>query len=525
MRRHPAHVVAGLLLGAVLAVAVVLLRSEPAAAHAELVATDPPSGGSVDDAPTAIVLRFSERVSASEDAVRLHDASGARIPLGPTVSDGATVRAEPGEPLAESAYVVTWRVTSEDGHPIAGSFVFAVGAASVSDVDPAVGPDDAWWEVLGWFARAVATVGLLVAAGLTTAVLAGMETTRGLFGLRTCAAAAAIVASLLGIPVQAALQTGGGLGALGREGALADALGGGVGWSLLVLVCGLGVLALADPVGGRWHRWASSVGVLAVAAAPALTGHTRSTHPEALLALVDALHVLAAAVWVGALVALVAVVPRGSTTAFPRTSVRLAVGGVASATTAGLVLGWSQVEAFSALWSTRYGGLLLGKTALVAAAVGIGRWNRRRGSRRWLTTEVLLLAGVVGITAVLVQEPPPRSAAPATAPAVIAAFGEGTVEVVAEPSSSGEPVLGFAFASKNDAIDDRWVEVVTRLSRPDLGIEGLRAVASREGPGVWRTSPVRLPVAGTWTIELFAGTADGAVVTALVDLELEVEVG
>lgn len=522
MRRRPARVVAGLVLGVVLAVALVLVRSEPAAAHAELVATDPPSGGSVADAPTVIVLRFSERVSASEDAIRLHDASGARIALGPTVSDGAAVRAEPGGPLAESAYVVTWRVTSEDGHPIAGSFVFAVGAASVSNLDPAVGPDDPWWEVLGWFARAVATGALLVATGLTSAALLGMETTRGLLGLRRGAAAAAIVASVLGIPVQAALQTGGGLGALSREGALADALGGGIGWSLLVLVCGLGVLALADPVGGLGHRSASLFGVLAVAVAPALTGHTRSTDPEALLALVDALHVLAAAAWVGALAALLAVAPRGSTTAFPRTSVRLAVGGVACATSAGLVLGWSQVEAFSALWSTRYGGLLLAKTAFVAAAVGIGRWNRRRGSRRWLATEVLLLAGVVGITAVLVQEPPPRSAAPAAAPAVIAALGDGTVEVTTEPSSSGEPVLGFAFSTEDGEIDDRWVEVVARLSRPDLGIEGLRVVASREGPGAWWTSPVRVPVAGTWTIELFAGTADGTVVTTLVEVELDV---
>ena len=47
-------------------------------------------------------------------------------------------------PLREGTYVLSWRVTSADGHPLGGSLLFSVGAVSAApvsgqlDTDPAV---------------------------------------------------------------------------------------------------------------------------------------------------------------------------------------------------------------------------------------------------------------------------------------------------------------------------------------------------------------------------------------------------
>jgi copper transport protein len=77
------------------------------------------------------------------------------------------------------------------------------------------------------------------------------------------------------------------------------------------------------------------------------------------------------------------------------------------------------------LWETTYGLLLVTKVALVLPVLAFGAYNNRvavrrlrdgtaspREQRRFLHTaaaELVVLAVVVGVTALLVNEPPPRT--------------------------------------------------------------------------------------------------------------------
>jgi len=122
----------GITLAAV--VLVVVVPASPAAAHAELVSTEPASGEVLPTAPEQVVLHFTEGVQVGDDAVELFASAGDEIDVGEvTTADRGAAVAVDVPALDDGAYVVAWRVTSADSHPIHGAFTFRVGAAASSD--------------------------------------------------------------------------------------------------------------------------------------------------------------------------------------------------------------------------------------------------------------------------------------------------------------------------------------------------------------------------------------------------------
>ena len=103
----------------------------PAAAHAVLVEARPADGERLDAAPAEVTLRFDEPVVPV--AVRLLDAAGAEVPGVVVEGRGETVMVRPPAPLPRGAYLLSYRVTSVDTHPVAATLRFGVG------VDPAAG--------------------------------------------------------------------------------------------------------------------------------------------------------------------------------------------------------------------------------------------------------------------------------------------------------------------------------------------------------------------------------------------------
>jgi len=100
----------------------------PAAAHDSLVSADPADGAALAEPPAAIVLEFSGDILDLNPALELEDPQGAVVEVGAALVDGATVTWELTDPesLLAGEYAVVWAVTSQDGHPIDGSFGFTV---------------------------------------------------------------------------------------------------------------------------------------------------------------------------------------------------------------------------------------------------------------------------------------------------------------------------------------------------------------------------------------------------------------
>ena len=120
------------------ALALVLVTAGPARAHDELVSTNPEAGSSIAKAPTTLELTFSGNIQDIGSEVRVTDSHGTDITRGTL----AVQKTKVSQPLREGGdtdetYTVTWRVVSQDGHPIEGTFTYNVGEGAGSTASPA----------------------------------------------------------------------------------------------------------------------------------------------------------------------------------------------------------------------------------------------------------------------------------------------------------------------------------------------------------------------------------------------------
>ena len=103
-----------------------LVASTAALAHAGLVKAEPPDGSVLASAPTELRLTFNEPVVPL--VVRLILPSGLTLAPRSVEVENATVVIAGYPPLASGTHVLSWRVTSADGHPVGGSLMFSVGS-------------------------------------------------------------------------------------------------------------------------------------------------------------------------------------------------------------------------------------------------------------------------------------------------------------------------------------------------------------------------------------------------------------
>ena len=111
--------------------------------------------------------RSTNAVSLTDQGIRVFDAQGEPVSADATSAD-TVVTADLPDELDDGTYVVTYRVVSADGHPIAGSLTFSIGAPSETVVPPDVGdadPTRSMKAAVG-IVQGLGYVGLLLAAGL-----------------------------------------------------------------------------------------------------------------------------------------------------------------------------------------------------------------------------------------------------------------------------------------------------------------------------------------------------------------------
>ena len=182
-----------------------------------------------------MVLGFTEAVELPDDAVEVLAASGDAVDVpAPVHPGGDRSIVEVDLPaLDDGAYVVSWRIISEDSHPIGGAFTFAVGDASVADaravagdVSAASGASPSLGIVFG-IDRFLAFAGMALLVGgagfLLTLWPAGIDDGRK---RRLVAGGwvAVFVATAAGIALQAAYAQGGTLASRVRPGLVGDEL-------------------------------------------------------------------------------------------------------------------------------------------------------------------------------------------------------------------------------------------------------------------------------------------------------------
>lgn len=576
--RLPATVIVRM--AAVVALAGVLVLAYPASAgaHAIVQSTEPGIDEVVEASPGQVAMTFNEPVEIAFGAIRVFDTRGRRVDAGdaahlPGRPDSIRVPLRPD--LPDGTYTVTWRVVSADGHPIEEAFVFHVGAPGQNPLGIAdqilagqagAGPLEglllgvarwlnfaallvlvgaAFFLVAVWWSRQTGPVrSARTEAGflrrwsrvVTWSWIAAVVATVALYVLQGAAAADVPLAQALsGDVVTEMASTRFGIVSLAKLG-------------VLVAAAALWVVArrpfrpgLAESVGAATARpslpvWMVAAGGAMAAllvASPGVAGHAGTTPPLLANIPADALHVFAAAAWLGGLlILLVAAFPavrglgahdRVATLAPVVTRYSdMAVLAIALLVASGLFRTWTEVRALRAFTGATYGIVLLVKlgTFLPILAMGLinNRWTKPRIARaaeegtpgkaplrtlrRLVALEVVLVAVVVAITAFLVNLPPARVDAGVTGPFITdVRLGQNNLNVLVDPNQVGENEVHLTATQPSGApLPVRESRVLFRM--PEEGIGPLVGRGTELSEGHFVVQGHQLSVPGEWQLEI-----------------------
>lgn len=502
-------------MAAALVMLAAMFASGGARAHATLVGSEPKDGAVLATAPTGFRLTFNEPVAVT--ALKLVGAGGATA-LALPQAGGAEVRiAAPAGP-ARGSYALSYRVVSEDGHPVSGSIAFSIGAPDAARAASADDPDRGL-QLAIWAARLALYVGLLFGAG--GAFARAFLASGGTAGRRAAAACATV--GLVAAPVSLAL-----LGADLAGSPLADAFapaswgpaiatsyGWTAGLAAVSLILALASLGLRDLTA----KALAMAALLGVGLALAASGHASAASPQAAMRPAVFAHAVAAAFWLGALPCLLI----GLATNAPAADrslkrfARLAPLAVLALAVSGVLLAIRQTGTVDALWTTDYGRVLAAKLALVALLLALAALNRWRWTRpamqgdraaagrlrRSIAIEIVVGALILGVVALWRFTPPPRALAEEAveAPFVHIHARQAQADVTLEAGRSGRAGLSIVVATSDSGpLDAR--ELTVMLSNEAAGVEPIRRAAAKQADGLWRVDDLALPVAGRWTVRL-----------------------
>jgi copper transport protein len=540
-----------------------------ASAHAYLVKTVPAASVTLNSPPPDVALTYDEAVEPRFALISVTDVNAHQETTGPvrrSASDPDTLIV-PLKKLPEGWYLVYWRAISVDGHPVQGAFTFAVG--------PNAGPAPQF--TIPHISQTATTPQLLIARWavfLTTMTAIGLFVLRLLIAqplvrrvqgttLRAVTVAFAIAAALglAAIPVYLEYSTAvdslrsvfavGALVPLWRTTAF------GRGYLDMELCLALFVLAAAIAIRVDRpelpHR--STAALLAAAGAltaagavlvfPGASGHAAQTAPRGVALLLDWLHLVSGAVWLGGLIGLLVLwrslpaarrvaglivcVPRFSSVAF--VSVLLLLGSGIGATVLHLPV-------LAALWQTSYGEAILLKIGLLTAALMLAAVNLLRTKprlaaagrqtalgeptahllRRLVGGEATLIAGAVFVAALLSSLAPPPAAF-AKEGSALARVGPGsvaatvhqagyTLQLLVQPNRAAAP-NAFALKLSRRGRPVHHANVTLSFAMLDMQMPEQEYQLTETKPGIYTRAAPALVMVGHWGLS-FTITPPGA---------------
>jgi hypothetical protein len=117
------------------------LPSSPAFAHAQISATSPIQYSVVSEVPSEVSIEFDGNLTQIEDlsinVLKVFNSQGIQIDDGKTLVGGAKLTIGVKDRSGSGKFRVTYRVVSEDGHPITDEFTFEVTGNSASPASEA----------------------------------------------------------------------------------------------------------------------------------------------------------------------------------------------------------------------------------------------------------------------------------------------------------------------------------------------------------------------------------------------------
>lgn len=499
-----------------------------AGAHASLLGSTPADGAHLESSPDDVVLEFSEPVGPVDGGTTLHSQNAEPQVLAPQTSNNQVII--PIDHLDDGSYILQWRVISADAHPVSGTIRFAIGNASVTN--------QAIFDKLPSFvdwARSISVgvkyFGVLTAFGLlSVGWMIARTDLKYVMRLSSLFAILGLLGIILELPLAAMIQRGTAPESLSGLWADISNLQSSVltAGSLGILFVILASITLAKTRSDQ-SDWRLSSGFLVGALLTIiLSGHTQSRDPVWLMMILDSVHIIVAALWLGGIVLLAQGLRHrweGEAFRTPESSARVVVGfstlaGYTAGIVAlsGVVMAILILDSFAALYKTDYGRTLLikvGMVGVVALLAAVNRYALIPGIRqtmpqlrRLVTWELVFLVLVVGATGVLVQQDPNIEAREVEQVTPVTIYqGEESLDedhtlrmtVKARSGSDIQVVATIIDSDRNIIVTDESLHLNWYLPDQELGPLS-QEIQIDLGTGAY-TDVILLPAAGEWELE------------------------
>jgi copper transport protein len=504
-----------ILLALALAAAV---EADVAFAHATLVNSEPADGAVLRAPPKQVRLTFGEAVAPL--VMRLLTADGRVVALAGVRAEQQSLIVDLPAHSSTGTSILSWRVTSSDGHPIGGTVSFSVGQSGPERLAEPVEQQIGRFPL--WLLHVVTLIGLAGVVG--SAVFQAWIAPVRQEGVDRALLVAAPLAGLFLIA------------RLGAE--VADAVGGDfanfmnaalwwqsvsdrLGGALLAMLAALSVSALSVRASGHRARWMSAVALLCAGLAFAFSGHAAAARPPYLMKPSIVLHVVAVLFWSGSLLPLLMLARVGSVPAAGalRAYASPVLAAVVVLTATGLILSGFQLGALSEFWNSGYGVILSLKLAALLPLTAIAAFNRlslsprvRAGDVSALGTlqisvgaEIAIAVLIFGLVSLWRFTPPPREmSAVRVLSSGIQFHAHGTrgmANLTMSPGRAGPVKFSINVMDvQSRPLAVAGVDLV--LTDPANRIEPLRRKARRITSASWQIDDLTIPVPGTWLVRI-----------------------
>ncbi|MFJ8071189.1 copper resistance CopC/CopD family protein [Peribacillus sp. NPDC096447] len=511
---------------------VLLLNPAMAFGHATIISSNPSPNEAMDTLPEKISIQFSENIQPAFHSLEVFSQDGDKIQIQDSaISEQSekVLEAKWKGTIDEGIYYIKWRVVSSDGHPIEGTIPFQFGdSAGLSDQENS--------EVNASFPNSINVI-LQSLQYICFAALTGIlffrlslmkdsrlfeasRRTRLYLWLSYAGLAFSIFCSL---PLKVTIDAGVGWTDAFKVSYIKEVLNAtnfGSVWIIEILILLLLFLVIYFMLENSLNKslpYLSFIIIACLMICKALTGHTAAVPNQVLAVLMDFLHLLSMALWLGGLMALLVILPgladRQAVQEDKRTFYWSIISRFSKWTflfviiliVSGIYSSLQHVPTIHSLFNTTYGQLLLAKIGLMLAMIVLGGFHFLRGKKQTKKLGYSVgmefgLGVVILLVAALLTNVQTAMSSPGPIEKTLLTEENNEVTLMVTPNEVGDNLIQVNLSNEGKPIAE--IEQLTITMQPLDTPNGEMKLQMKEKNTGTFTSKSILTMPGKWSIHV-----------------------